>query len=86
MCSQGPEIHLPLARCISSGKTPIFLPQKQQIPAPLKAGAFSPGMGALSEPSSQRCNICSHAGGKFPVKKDGVVSHGIVKMSPCVLI
>lgn len=79
MCSQGAEIHLPLVGCISSGKTPVFLPQKYQIPAALKAGAFSPGMGTWSETSSQWCIIYSAAGGKFPVKNGGVVSHGTVK-------
>lgn len=72
-------MHLPLVLCISSEKTPVFLPQKYQIPALLKAGAFSPGMGTLSETSSQWCMIYSAAGGKFPVKNGGVVSHGIVK-------
>lgn len=79
VCSQGAEIHLPLVWCISNGKAPLFLPQKCQIAAALKAGAFSPGMGTRGETSSQWCLIDSAAGGKFPVKNGGVVSHGIVK-------
>lgn len=86
MCSQGAKIHLPLAWCVSGGKTPVFLPQENQIPAPLKCGAFSPGMGTLSATSSQWSITYSLGGGKFPVKDGGVVSHGIVKRSPCFLM
>lgn len=40
-------------------------------------------MGTPREASSQWCIIYSPAGEKFPVKKGGVVSHGIVKNESC---